>query len=65
MSVATSGPMQIEKSSATANASSVARDGVRQVTPLNTIVTTTAATTFPAAIRVQYLKEQFMSIVVA
>ena len=54
--------MQNEKSSATANASNVARHGVCQVTPLNTTVTTRAAKTFPAAIRVQYLKEQFMSI---
>ena len=43
MSVATGGPMQNEKSSATANASNVARQGVCQVTPLNTTVTTTAA----------------------
>ena len=62
MSVATGGPMQNEKSSATANASNVARQGVCQVTPLNTTVTTTAAKTFPAAILVQYLKEQFMSM---
>jgi len=65
MSVATGGPMQNEKSSATPNASNVARQGVCHVTPLNTTVTTTAAKTFPVTIRSQYLKEQFMSIVVA
>ena len=45
--------MQNEKSSATRNASSIGRHGVRHDTPLNVTVTTAAAATLPAIIRVQ------------
>src|SRR5207249_11379305 len=54
--MASMGAIEREKSIATANASSICRGGVRQLTPLNASVTTIDAATIVAKIRSQYAR---------